>query len=163
MQKDILSQESVTKIKKEQSFSCLNDKSIEIAQRPSRERPESSGSVCAEVCKFCDRKTKYQKGTKNREKLTQAVDLRADNTIREVATKKGDTKIMAIASRELVAAEAHYKISCNNKSCRRTASSPAGYILYCNIFIIKPYNIGHTDLDVFVCKSFCHIDITIQV
>ena len=50
-----------------------------------------------------------------------------------------------------------------NKSCRRTASSPAGYILYCNIFIIKPYNIGHTDLDVFVCKSFYHIDIIIQV
>ena len=22
--------------------------------------------------------------------------------------------------------------------------------------IIQPYNIGHTDLDVFVCKSFCH-------
>ena len=38
--------------------------------------------------------------------------------------------------------------SLSNKSCRRTASSPAGYILYCNIFIIKPYNIGHTDLDV---------------
>ena len=51
----------------------------------------------------------------------------------------------------------------NNKSCRRTASSPAGYILYCDIFIIKPYNIGHTDLDVFVCKSFCHIDIIIKV
>ena len=50
-----------------------------------------------------------------------------------------------------------------NKSCHRTASLPAGYILYCNIFIIKPYNIGHTDLDVFVCKSFCHIDIIIQV
>ena len=42
-------------------------------------------------------------------------------------------------------------------------SSPAGYILYCNIFIIKPYNIGHTDLEVFVCKSFCHIDIIIHV
>ena len=52
---------------------------------------------------------------------------------------------------------------CTNKSCRRTASSPAGYILYCNIFIIKPYNIGHSDLDVFVCKSFCHLDIIIQV
>ena len=51
----------------------------------------------------------------------------------------------------------------DNKSCRRTASSPAGYILYCNIFIIKPYNIGHNDLDVFVCKSFCHIDVIIQV
>ena len=36
--------------------------------------------------------------------------------------------------------------SLRDKSCRRTASSPAGYILYCNIFIIKPYNIGHTDL-----------------
>ena len=54
-------------------------------------------------------------------------------------------------------------LSISNKSCRRTASSPAGYILYCNIFIIKPYNIGHTDLDVFVCKSFCHLDIIIQV
>ena len=42
-------------------------------------------------------------------------------------------------------------------------SSPAGCILYCNIFIIKPYNIGHTDLAVFVCKSFCHTDIIIQV
>ena len=42
-------------------------------------------------------------------------------------------------------------------------SSPAGYILYCNIFIIKPYNIGHTDLDVFVCKSFCHMILIIQV
>ena len=51
----------------------------------------------------------------------------------------------------------------SNKSCRRTASSPAWYILYYNIFIVKPYNIGHTDLDVFVCKSFCHIDIIIQV
>ena len=104
-----------TKIKKEQSFSCLNDKNIETAQRPRREKPESSGSVYAEVCIFCDRKTKYQKGTKNRKKLTHAVDLRADNTIWEAATKKGDTKIMAIASRELVATEAHYHISCNKK------------------------------------------------
>ena len=38
----------LTKIKKEQSFSCLNDKNIETAQRPSREKPESSGSVYAE-------------------------------------------------------------------------------------------------------------------
>ena len=42
-------------------------------------------------------------------------------------------------------------------------SSPARYILYCNIFIIKPDNIGHTDLDVFVCKSFCHIDIHVII
>ena len=44
--------------------------------------------------------------------MTKAVDLRADVTIREAATNKGDTRIMALASRELVAAEAHYHISC---------------------------------------------------
>ena len=52
---------------------------------------------------------------------------------------------------------------CRTRAVVGQRSSPAGYILYCNIFIIKPYNIGHTDLDVFVCKSFCHIDIIIQV
>ena len=122
---------ALTKIKKEQSFPCLNDKNIETAQRPSREKPESSGSVYAEKkvrektrechshkpqLAYFATKTKYQKGTKNREKITQAVDLRADNTKREAATKKGDTKIMAIASRELVAAEAHYHISCTKKN-----------------------------------------------
>ena len=79
------------------------------------EKSQNLQAAYAEVCIFCDRKTKYQKGTKNRENLTQAVDLRADNTIREAATKKGDTKIIAIASRELVAAEAHYHISCYKK------------------------------------------------
>ena len=56
-----------------------------------------------------------------------------------------------------------YTMCCHGKRKTRAVvgqrSSPAGYILYCNILIIKPYNIGHTDLDVFVCKSFCHIDI----
>ena len=69
----------------------------------------------------------------------------------------GQKKILPIFVKK---AQYNYYI---NKSCRRTASSPAGYILYCNIFIIKPYNTGHTDLDVFVCKSFCHLDIIIQV
>ena len=54
-------------------------------------------------------------------------------------------------------------ISLSTRAVIGQRSSPAGYTLYCNIFIIKPYNIGHTDLDVFVCKSFCHIDIIIQV
>ena len=60
----------------------------------------------------------------------------------------------------------YFNIGTNKTKTRAVVgqrSSPAGYILYCNIFIIKPYNIGHTDLDVFVCKSFCHIDIIIQV
>ena len=106
---------SLTKVKKEQNFSCLGDESKEHSQRRSREKPESSDRVYAEVCIFCDRKAKYLKGINNREKLTQSVDLRADTTIRDAAIRKGDTKIMAIAVRELVAAEAHYHIPCYKK------------------------------------------------
>ncbi len=36
------------------------------------------------VCIFCN-KVKFQKGSKSREKLTQAVQLRADKTLRECA------------------------------------------------------------------------------
>ena len=103
---------SLTKVKKEQSSSCLGDESKEPSQRRSREKPVSSDRVYAEVCIFCDGKTKYLKETNNRPKLTQTVDLRADTTIRDAAIRKGDTKIMAKAAKELVAAEAHYHISC---------------------------------------------------
>ena len=45
--------------------------------------------------------------------------------------------------------------------CPRMIKSNGYDIFLWNIFklygeIIQPYNIGHTDLDVFVCKSFCH-------
>ena len=112
---------ALSKIKKKQSLECLDDTSSESAQRQSREKSEISGRVYAEVCRFCERKTKYLKGTKSREKVTQSVDLRADTTIREAATKKGDSKIMAIASRELVAAEAHYHISYKRYTCIDTS------------------------------------------
>ena len=46
------------------------------------------------------------------EVLIQCVDLRADSTIRRAAVGKNDPRILAIVTRELVAAEACYHKSC---------------------------------------------------
>ena len=68
--------------------------------------------VYDQICVFCE-KSKYLKGTKTRETLIlQCVDLRANQTIRRAATSKNDPRILAIVSRELVAAEACYHKSC---------------------------------------------------
>ncbi len=39
-------------------------------------------------------------------------ELRADAKVRDAATKKLDSKILAIVTRDIVAAEAHYQRSC---------------------------------------------------
>ncbi len=79
------------------------------SKRPCRRSSESR--VYDAVCIFCN-KVKFQKGSRSREKLTQAVQLRADETLRKCAILKGDEKILALASRDMVAAEAHYHCSC---------------------------------------------------
>ena len=81
-----------------------------ISKRPSR-RSTSEARVYDQICIFC-KKDKFLKGSKSREKLTQAVQLRADQTLRECATRKGDDKILSITNRDIVAAEAHYHVSC---------------------------------------------------
>lgn len=68
--------------------------------------------VYAPVCIFCDKTGKYKKGTRTRETLTRCGELRADTTVRQRAIAINDTKIIAILSRELVAAEGHYHHSC---------------------------------------------------
>lgn len=80
------------------------------SKRPCR-RSSSEARVYDQICIFCC-KDKYQKGSKSREKLIQAVQLRADQTLRKCATQKGDENILAVTSRDIVAAEAHYHISC---------------------------------------------------
>jgi len=52
------------------------------------------------------------KNPKSREKLIQAVQLRADTTLRHCAILNNDARILAITSRDIVAAEAHYHASC---------------------------------------------------
>lgn len=47
-----------------------------------------------------------QKGTKPRDTMTQFVDLCADSKIRKAAMATGDSRIIGLSSRDLVAAEA---------------------------------------------------------
>ena len=87
-----------------------NDSASGCSSKRYSRRPSES-RVYDPVCIFCG-KAKYIKGSKTREKLTQAVQLRADRTLREFATQKGDKNILAVTSRDIVAAEAHYHHSC---------------------------------------------------
>ena len=49
---------------------------------------------------------RIKKGSRNGENLTQCRDLQADQSIREAAITKHDTRLIVVVSRELVAAEA---------------------------------------------------------
>ena len=61
---------------------------------------------------FCQKDIKYCKGQRTREPLVQCRELRADRKVREAATKKEDTEILAVLSRDIVAAEGQYHRSC---------------------------------------------------
>ena len=74
-------------------------------------RPSTERRVYDPVCIFF-KKIKFMKNPKSREKLIQAVQLRADTTLRNCAILKNDARILAIPSRDIVAAEAHYHASC---------------------------------------------------
>ena len=74
-------------------------------------RPSTEGRVYEPVCIFCN-KVKFLKNPKSREKLIQAVQLRADHTLRQCAILNEDARIIAITSRDIVAAGAHYHASC---------------------------------------------------
>ncbi|KAK3738575.1 hypothetical protein QZH41_001183 [Actinostola sp. cb2023] len=68
-------------------------------------------------CIFCER-PKYVNRTL--EKLVKATQLRVDQTLRQIATARCDQRILAITSRDIVAAEAHY-----HRSCYRDYTRPA--------------------------------------
>ena len=74
-------------------------------------RPSTERRVYDPVCIF-GKKIKFMKNPKSREKLIQAVQLRADTTLRNCAILKNDARILAITSRDIVAMEAHYHASC---------------------------------------------------
>lgn len=83
----------------------------------SNEKKESKGEArhvsgtrrtYSEECIFCQKTGKRERG----KKVVQCRELRADEKIQSVATKKMDSRILAIVSRDLVAAEGHYHRSC---------------------------------------------------
>ena len=77
-------------------------------KRPRRRAPSADTGMHDKECIFCG-KDKFQKNTKSREKL--AVQLRADQTLRQCTMSKQNTKILAITSQDIVAAQAHYHVS----------------------------------------------------
>lgn len=88
----------------------------------------SSKTVLPKKCIFCN-KDKYKKNTRNREKLSSCMQIRADENIRKIATEKNDSKVLAITTDELISKEAHYHFSCyrsytrQEKTKKRTKTS----------------------------------------
>lgn len=78
---------------------CANDDpqtSSTLSKRPVRSSTESR--VYEPICIFCNT-DKFLKVSKSREKLVKAVELRADQRLRECAMQKRDEKILAVTSR----------------------------------------------------------------
>lgn len=88
----------------------------ESSHQSKRQKSTQSTVYCKE-CIFC-KKTRYRKKSHTREDLIQAVDIRADATLRQIAIAKEDATILAVTSREIVAAEAHYHRSCYREYTR---------------------------------------------
>ena len=95
------------------SLQAEASKSESIPPRDTSTRAVPSTSrTYADKCIFCDKTDKYARKQNTREGLVMCKELRADAKVRNVATKKLDSKILAIVSRDIVAAEAHYHRSC---------------------------------------------------
>ncbi len=76
-------------------------------------RGETSDSrVYGHHCIFCGATSKYIKGSRTRETVIHCLQLRGDQSVRDAAIRKCDEKILALTSREILAAEAHYHGSC---------------------------------------------------
>ena len=92
---------------------------MDTPEGPSLKRRKSCTSrVYEAICIFCQKQNKYLKRDRSREPLIQCCELRSDASIRTAALQKNDGRILALASRELVAAEAHYHRSCYREYTR---------------------------------------------
>ena len=94
----------------------------ESQRRASRGQPSTS-RVYEKISMFFEKKDKYQKGSKTRENLTQARQLRTDISVRNSAELKMDSRVLALLSRELTAAEAHYHCSCYRQYTKVSSTS----------------------------------------
>jgi hypothetical protein len=100
---------SLSKLKEAAGDSVTTEANLRHSER---KKTNDSSRVYDKICIFCEKKTKYLKGSRSREPLTQSADLRADERVQNAALIKADQRIMALTSREIVAAEAHYHVTC---------------------------------------------------
>ena len=107
---------SVFTMKKDLDRILQKEKPISSAAEEEKKRTArcatSTSRTYTTECIFCQKTSKYLKGQNRREALIQCSQLRADAKIRSAAQKKMDSRILAIVSRDLVAAEGHYHTSC---------------------------------------------------
>ena len=110
------------------------EKILKLSQGPSdteqkerilREKASGSRIYDKTICIFCNKSSKYLKKSHTREELRSCVELRADENVRQAAEQKNDGKILALSSRDLVAAEASYHGSCYKDYTRQPKQSEA--------------------------------------
>ena len=80
-----------------------------LLERQRKRSATSASRVYYKECIFCER-PKYVNRTL--EKLVKTIQLRVDQTLRQIATERCDERILAITSSDIVAAEAHYHRTC---------------------------------------------------
>ena len=76
-----------------------------------RQPTANPSRIYQRVCIFCE-KDKYTRNSRTREELIQCLNMRTDETIRKAAVGKNDHRMLAVVSRELVAAKVCYHKSC---------------------------------------------------
>jgi hypothetical protein len=109
---------ALRKLQPEDSSSCVySDSETPCSSKPPEKRlkrsvPDLRQTTYIHQCIFCDKKSKYKKGSRSREPLVKVLELRTDKKLREIAIERGDKKIIAVTSRDIVAAKACYHKSC---------------------------------------------------
>ncbi len=89
------------------------------SRQSARQGPSTQSRVYDKTCIFCLSPSKYIRGSNSRESLNVASELRPDKTVREIATERSDETILAVTSRDIVAAKAHYHTSCYKAYTRK--------------------------------------------
>ena len=92
-------------------------------RRASMRGQPSTSRVFEKLCMFCEKRDKYKKGSKTRENLTQARQLRTDISVGNSTELRMDSRVLALLSRELTATEVHYHRSCYRQYTKVTSTS----------------------------------------
>ena len=79
----------------------------------------SSSRIYKKKCIICG-KDKYRKKSNTRETLRTAKDVRSDKTLREKAIEKGHSQLIALTSRNIVAAQASHHHTCYSQFTKST-------------------------------------------
>ena len=94
---DFTHKKSLTKF--QQCASSVGNVSSTPLRQSSRDEPSSKQRrVYERKCIFCLRVSKYTKGTRTRESLIPATELRADTKVREVAIARNNERLLAVTA-----------------------------------------------------------------